>query len=73
MQTAMKHDKQADLIKNKDEIKEMLRLEIVSRYYYTKGRLEAALVNDPDLSKAIELIGSDEYHSILNPDITKSN
>ena len=62
-------EKDNDLINNREDIEELLRSEIVSRYYYQKGRIVASLQNDPDLDRAFEILlntnGKDEYHSIL--------
>ena len=53
---------------NKELIKEMLRLEIVSRYYYREGRAEAALNKDSDLEKAISILTNEAtYSQILSP------
>ncbi len=60
------HDKQGDLIKFKEQISFLLRYEIVSRYYYQKGRIETALDSDPIISKAVEILEDEEmYKSIL--------
>ncbi len=59
-------DKKNDIYKFKDEIKNLLKNEIVSRYYFQKGRVEAALKDDPELKKAIELLDNkEEYKKIL--------
>lgn len=50
------HDKEADLKKFKREILELLQDEIVSRYYYQKGRIENAFGYDPDVVKAVEAL-----------------
>jgi carboxyl-terminal processing protease len=50
------HDKTADLIKNKDEIKSLLKSEIANRYYYQKGRIEATLSDDNEITKSIEVL-----------------
>ncbi|MBA2406536.1 MAG: S41 family peptidase [Chitinophagales bacterium] len=63
LQGQMIHDKQKDLIKNRDQIKGLLEEEIVSRYYYQNGRLEASLKNDPVVTKAIEVLNSPEEYS----------
>ena len=47
--------KKNDLYLFKDEIKIVLEGEIVSRYYYQKGRTEHSLPNDQDLNEAIKL------------------
>lgn len=54
----LSHDKNADLEKNKDEIKEILAIELVSRYYYEKGALEFSLRKDKEVEKALELLES---------------
>jgi carboxyl-terminal processing protease len=63
-------EKDKDLLNNRKDIEELLRSEIVGRYYYQKGRIVASLNDDPDLKRAFEILlntnGKDEYHSILN-------
>jgi len=66
-------DKSGDLMKFKDEIKEILENEIISRYYFQKGRIQASLNNDPTVSKAIEILGNKEiYTGILKGTYTKN-
>src|SRR5574344_784454 len=58
----IEEDKNNDLIKFKDDIKEILLSEIVVRYHYQKGRIEALLNLDKEVLKAIELLSnSKEY------------
>ena len=63
-------EKANDLLSNRKDIEELLRSEIVGRYYYQKGRIVASLNDDPDLKRAFEILlntnGKDEYHSILS-------
>ena len=63
-------EKDKDLLNNRKDIEELLRSEIVGRYYYQKGRIIASLNDDPDLKRAFESLlntnGKDEYHSILS-------
>jgi len=67
LKTKMIHNKKADLEKFKDEIKELLKEEIVSRYYYQKGRLEASLSNDQEVNKALEVFkNTNTYKGILD-------
>jgi len=49
-------DKLKDLITFRSEIIELLRDEIVGRFYYQSGRIVTSLKNDEQLGKAIELI-----------------
>ena len=58
--------KERDIIKFKAEISELLENEIISRYYYQKGRTVASLKNDPVVQKAIDILtNSKEYNTIL--------
>ena len=60
------HDKNADLQKFKDEITELLENEIVSRYYYQSGQIEASFKNDLEIKKAAEALkNKDVYSSIM--------
>lgn len=59
-------DKKDDLMQFKDEISEILRLEIVSRYYYQQGKTISSLKNDPYVDQAKEVLHNhQEYNSIL--------
>ncbi|MBS1501869.1 MAG: peptidase S41, partial [Bacteroidetes bacterium] len=46
--------KRNDLQQHKDEIKQVLENEIVSRYYYEKGRYEANFKYDKELAQAVK-------------------
>ncbi len=66
LESKMMHNKQTDLEKFGDEIKSLLRNEIVSRYYFQKGRIEAGVTEDPEVAKAKEiLVNREVYNSIL--------
>ena len=55
------------LLNNKKEISEYIASEIVSRYYYQKGRIQQDLKNDIDVKKAIQILTDiEEYNKILN-------
>lgn len=63
----MAHNKKDDLIKFKAEIKELLQDEIVSRYYFQNGRIEASFDFDPDIKKSIEALKEKAvFTSIMN-------
>jgi carboxyl-terminal processing protease len=58
--------KERDLNKFKDEILELLENEIVSRYYFQKGRALNSFKNDKTLIKGVEILGkTSEYNTIL--------
>ena len=55
-----------DLFSNKEDIREILTGEIVSRYFYQQGRIKSALNFDLELKKAIEVLqNEEEYNNIL--------
>lgn len=63
----MIRDKADDINKYKDQIRELLRMEIISRYYFQRGKIESSLGNDPELARAIEVLHQPEtYLAILN-------
>lgn len=65
----LKSHKDNDLVNNKKEISDILKMEIVSRYYFQKGRIISALNDDPELKRAVEILlnsnGKNEYETIL--------
>ena len=74
MQEAIALHKKKDLMENKPEIIEILQQEIVSRYYYQKGRIESTLSDDPELKSAIKVLNSStDYISILDGTFIKAD
>jgi carboxyl-terminal processing protease len=68
LEKQLQDDKANDLVKNRKDIEELLRLEIVGRYYYQVGRIIASLENDEDLEEAFKiLLDKNRYQSILKP------
>jgi carboxyl-terminal processing protease len=66
LKSRMEKDKQEDMNKYNDQIKELLKMEIVTRYYYQKGKVIAALKHDPELLDAIATIkDTEKYTGIL--------
>jgi carboxyl-terminal processing protease len=62
------HDKNKDLQVFKDEIKELISQEIVSKYYYETGPLIHNLHKDPEIKEAVRILKDDkEYKAILTP------
>ncbi len=60
-------EKKKDIDKNRSEIEEMLKMEIIARYYYQKGKLESSLVSDPDILEALKILNDKAlYSSILD-------
>jgi carboxyl-terminal processing protease len=66
LEKTYKDAKKEDLNRNRQEISELLADAIVLHYYYRKGCIEAALRHDPDIKKAVEILGNTtEYNKIL--------
>jgi carboxyl-terminal processing protease len=64
----MSSDKKDDLIKFKSEICEVLESEIVSRYYFQKGRIESSLGYDKEFDMACAtLLAHAKYLELLKP------
>jgi len=63
----LKPSKTRDLTKFKPELIELLEDEIIGRYYYEKGRIEHAMVEDPFILEAVKILNdSPRYKQILN-------
>jgi carboxyl-terminal processing protease len=59
----MLRDKKADIQKAKTEISELLADEIVSRYYYQRGRIENSFAKDDELKKAVEILKNKSFYA----------
>jgi len=60
------HNKQEDLEAFKDEVSKLLEDEIVTRYYYQKGRIQHSLSVDQEIAKALEILNDkDKQQAIL--------
>lgn len=60
------HDLNRDLDTHRPEIEEYLGSEIVSRYYFDRGKTAYALRSDKALKAAREILESDKYYKLLN-------
>ena len=61
-------NKANDLQRFKPEIKELLEQEIVSRYYFEKGRIEAGFDDDPNIIAAVAVLNDpNRYAALLKP------
>ena len=66
LQSKLAHDKKQDIQKHKDEIKHLLEAEIVSRYYFHRGRIAQSIKTDPEVNKALEILGDQAgYQKLL--------
>jgi carboxyl-terminal processing protease len=74
MLEAIAQHKKKDLMENKPEISDYLQQEIVSRYYYQKGRIESALSDDTELKSATKVLKDTvTYTAILDGTLTKAD
>ena len=74
LKKAMIHNKEEDLITYRNEISNLLKMEIVSRYYYQEGKIKASLNSDPEIKRAIEILEDPvTYNSILDGTYTEEN
>jgi len=63
----IKHDKNQDLVKHKKEITEFLEREIVKRYYYQKGAIEAGIDEDQEINEALNILKDPaRYNKLLS-------
>lgn len=64
----VKASKEKDLELFKDQIKDLVQNEIVSRYYFQEGRVVNAFLDDESLKSAIEILKDEKrYNAILKP------
>jgi carboxyl-terminal processing protease len=63
----LKESRKNDLLLYKDQIKMLIEEDIVARYYFEKGSVEARLKYDQEIKKAIEILhNQSEYKKILS-------
>jgi carboxyl-terminal processing protease len=63
LKSRLSHNKQEDVIKNKEEIVYLLEDEIASRFFYQAGRIRESLAHDKELDKALEVLSDSKYYS----------
>ena len=54
IEAVMEHEKAADLQRHRHEVSEMLKAELLARYYYDRGRIAGTLKSDPVVKRAVE-------------------
>lgn len=68
LESKLKHDKKQDLARHRAEVSELLESEIISRYYYMRGRIAHGMRNDKDVAKALSLLEKPSgYMGLLKP------
>ena len=65
----MEESKNNDIERFKPEISELLEMEIATRYFYQKGKIETTIKHDEEIAKAIEVLNDMQlYSAILSGD-----
>ena len=68
LEKKLQHNLDHDLDYFSKDIKNMISIEILKRYYYQKGSIIQQLKDDPDLKEALKVLGdTGKYHALLRP------
>jgi len=65
LESQLQLNKKDDLIRYGAEIKEMLEAEIVSRYYFQTGKLEASFETDADVKEAVRVLNDKQLYGLI--------
>jgi carboxyl-terminal processing protease len=66
LQKSVAKDKKQDLVKHKNEVKQLLQEEIVSRYFFLRGRLQNQMSTDAEVNEALNVLADmSRYNKIL--------
>jgi len=66
LEKKLSHNLERDLDNFSKDIKQLIALEIIKRYYYQEGTIIQQLKDDEDIDEAIKILGNrEEYHKIL--------
>jgi carboxyl-terminal processing protease len=66
------HNKQEDVLKNKEEIISLIEEEISARYFFQAGRIKKSLTHDLELEKAISVIKDQVYYTGILSGVVKT-
>ena len=61
----MEESKNNDIERFKSEISELLEMEIATRYFYQKGKIETTIKHDEEIAKAIEVLNDMQLYSAI--------
>lgn len=65
LQAKLEKEKLEDFRKNETQIRELLKLEIVSRYYFQKGKVVSTLRDDQEIKESIALLLDKERYEAI--------
>ena len=67
LKTRLSHDLNADFNQHRDEVAQLLKSEIMGRYYYQEGRIASSIPKDMIIKKATETLrDKEQYTGILS-------
>lgn len=67
LEAKLKHNLANEIDRHEQDIRQLMAMEIVKRYFFEAGSIEESLKQDVDLKRAQELLNNiDEYNKILN-------
>ena len=68
LEKKLEHNLSKEMDRYKKEIKQMMAVELMRRYYYQSGTIREAIIDDDDVKKASEILSdSKAYRKILSP------
>jgi len=74
LKNKLSNNKEKDLKEFETSIKQLMKEEIASRYYYQAGAIQANLEDDKQIDEAIEVLNNrDRYNDILSGEIVRDN
>ena len=62
LEQKLKGNLETDLLRHREDVRPYVEDEIVSRYYYQRGRSEHLLRNDKVFDRAVELLNDEEAY-----------
>lgn len=66
IENKIESEKKNELFEHKESIEDIIEKEIISRYYYQKGKIQIGLKNDEEIKEAVAiLIDSSKYKKLL--------
>jgi len=65
LRAELRPDRSEELMRFRSDIEEVLKSELVARYYFQTGRAKASMGSDPYILKAIDVLNKGEYKTIL--------
>lgn len=65
LEKKLQHNLEADLDRQKEDILPLLEAEIVKRYHFQRGAIIQQLKKDPDLDKAVEVLGDSVQYAAI--------